>query len=76
MNKTKLNGKPRWIHECKNCHFLGHTVVEGKHFDIYECKGRFPTFLAKFGKADESYLSFPNAETIAEIVVEAVPTKK
>jgi hypothetical protein len=76
MNKTKLNGKPRWIHTCQNCTFLGHTVVEGKHFDMYECKGRFPTFLAKFGKADESYLSFPSAEMIAEIVVEAVPTKK
>ena len=70
MNKTKLNGKPRWIHECKNCHFLGHTVVEGKHFDIYECKGKFPTFLARYGKAEESYLSFPRPEVIAESIAD------
>lgn len=75
MNKTKLNGKPRFAHSCSNCTFLGHTVVEGKHFDIYECKGRFPTFLARYGKADESYLSFPDPAVIAESIADT-PTKK
>ena len=75
MNKTKLNGKPRYAHNCQNCTFLGHTVIEGKHFDIYQHTGKFPTFLARYGKADESYLSFPDPAVIAESIADTPPKK-
>lgn len=75
MNKTKLNGKPKWVHTCEKCTFLGHTVVEGKHFDLYQHTGKFATYLARFGKADESYLSFPDPAVIAESIADTPPKK-
>ena len=67
--KTRLNGKAQHPHTCRKCEFLGHTVVGGRHFDIYECKSQTPTFVARFGSREESYYSFPDPAVIAMITV-------
>lgn len=32
-----MNTKPKYIHDCKTCAFLGHVVINDRDADIYVC---------------------------------------
>jgi hypothetical protein len=73
MNETKLNGKAQHKHTCKDCHFLGHTVVGKRHFDMYVCLGKSFTYVARWGNREESYHSYPVAQVVAKCVIDETP---
>lgn len=33
-----MNTKPKYIHDCKTCVFLGHVVINDRDGDIYVCE--------------------------------------
>lgn len=67
MNKTELNAKPKHKHTCKDCHFLGHTVVGERQFDMYVCLGRQFSYVARWNKNE--YYSYPDPRVVAECVM-------
>lgn len=47
--------RPRYVHDCDRCHFLGHYFdeEEGHDTDLYFCQQaaiRIPTVIARFGE--------------------------
>jgi hypothetical protein len=53
--------EPRFVHDCDNCHFLGHykSKQTGEDFDLYYCanSGVYGTTLARFGNEGSEYAS-------------------
>lgn len=60
--KTKTNTKPLYEHDCDSCDYLGvyeHTY-EGEEtvtYDLYTCRGRFPTVIARYSSHGPDYMS-------------------
>jgi len=61
MATTTVTDKPKFKHWCNRCVYLGHFYIDPTmEYDLYYCPGvgkPIATVLARFGDANEEYLS-------------------
>ncbi len=52
--------KPTFLHDCKECSFLGTLNTPNETYDFYYCSGVIDSNIARFGNEPEQYTSFPS----------------
>ena len=50
--------KPTFLHDCKECSFLGTLNCPNETYDFYYCSDALPTYIARFGNEPIQYTSF------------------
>jgi len=53
--------KPTFLHDCKDCSFLGTLNSPNETYDFYYCSDALPTYIARFGNEPIQYTSFPSS---------------